>query len=447
MRYLLTGGTICTFDGEGTTWSPGALGIDANRIAFVGPAAPRDFVPDEIIDCSGKYILPGFVNAHVHLGEHLLRGWMDEVNFEGLFYSHLFSWESALTPDLIYTASLAAMAEALRCGVTTVADMYHHAAATARAVQGIGIRARLGQKILGFSLDRPPQAIPSGVDYRFDQRAFATQLDQAVGFAEQWAGEGDGRITTALAPHATNTLTAEMLRDVAKEARAGSFLVHMHLAQMRSEVETVRERDSLGCVELLAECGLLDVPFLGAHAIFLAPNEVQLLVDHGAAVAHNPIANAKDAGLIAPAIKFQEAGVTIGLGTDAFRMDILEAARFAACLHRVHAEDGAVCPAYDVLSWATRSGALAVGLGEQIGSLETGKLADVIAIDGTTIETLSTEDPYTTILYYAGPEQVRWVFVNGQPVVRDGTLVTMDLVEIRDAFEEGFRAFRKQIGR
>lgn len=447
MKYLLAGGTICTFDGACTTWAPGVLGIDANRIAFVGPAAPRDFVPDEIIDCSGKYILPGFVNAHVHLGEHLLRGWMDEINFEGLFYSHLFSWESALTPDLVYTASLAATAEALRCGVTTVADMYHHAAATARAVQEIGIRARLGQKILGFSLDRPPQSTPSGVDYRFDQRAFATQLDQAVGFAEQWAGKGDGRITTALAPHATNTLTAEMLREVAKAAREGSLLVHMHLAQMRSEVETVRERYSLGCVELLAECGLLDVPFLGAHAIFLAPNEVQLLVDHRAAVVHNPIANAKDAGLIAPAMDFQEAGVTIGLGTDAFRMDIIETARFAACLHRVHAGDGAVCPAYDVLLWATRSGALAVGLGEQIGSLEAGKLADVIAVDGATIETLSAEDPYTTILYYVGPEQVRWVFVDGKPVVRDGALVTMDLAEIRNAFEESLLAFRKQIGR
>lgn len=444
MRLLLAEGTICTFDRDQRVISPGMIGIQDGLIQFVGESVLPDFVPDKTLHCAGDFILPGFINAHVHLGEHLLRGWMDERNFERLFYSRLFTWESALDPASVYCASLAAAAEALLGGTTTVVDMYHHAEATARAVQEIGIRACIGQKILGFSLKRPPQLTASGINYHFDQGAFRAQLEAACHFADEWHAAADGRITTALAPHATNTLTRSMLEEVAEAANNRSTLIHMHLAQTESEFEEVRSREGVGCVELLAQAGILQNRLIGAHAIFLAPDEEFLLSSHHAAVAHNPIANAKDAGLIAPIPRLRDAGVHIGLGTDAFRMDLLEAARFAACLHRTHAQDPTAFLAHDVLVWATSGGAAAIGMEDRIGSLEPGKQADIVVIDGSQIHSLSSGDPYTTVLYYGGTNTIRTVLVNGQIVVEQGNLVTLGIEEIRRQFEAAVRAFLRR---
>ena len=445
MKRAFVHGILIPCDDQRSVLHDAAMAVDGSQIVGVGKDLPMGFHPDETVDCTGMILMPGLVNAHVHLGEHLFRGWMDEVAFEGLFYSTLFRWEAALTPTRVYAASLAAAIEAAKAGVTTVADMYHHAEATARALDEVGLRGLIGQKILGFDLAYPPRAAGDGIDYRFDFDAFGSQLDSASEFAEAWDGAREGRIRTSLCAHATNTLTGEMLEAVARRAGELGLPVHMHLAQMASETETVMARDGIGCVELLDRCGILEHQFLGAHGIFVRPDEMALLNRPNATIVHNPIANAKDAGLIAPVGAYQSAGVRIALGTDAFRMDLLEAARFAACIQRTTVTSGTEFAAREVLRWATAEGANALGIGDRTGSLEPGKAADLLILDADRLEAFAISDPHTQVLYYGSPSVIRQVYVDGKPIVVDGIVQTIDEKAAGEAFVEHARdAWRRE---
>jgi len=444
MKVLFSNAIILTFDEQYKVYPNGFLGVDDAVISFVGEDVPNSFHPDLEIDCHKRIIMPGLVNAHVHLGEYLFKGMMDEIDFQELFYSCLFAWEASLDPKLVYWGSLAAITEALRCGVTTVGDIYHHAEATAYAVEVSGIRACIGQLIYGFALQRPFARRRKTLN--FDSKVFMEQLEAAYQFAKKWDGKAEGRITTALAPHATNTLTPQMLEQVAKTALESSLLIHMHLAQMKSEYDMVVKKYGQGCVELLSQTGILNNKFLGAHAIFLKKTEIDLLARASAAVAHNPVANAKDAGLIAPIIALKQAGVHISLGTDAFHSNLLETARFAAYLHRVHTKDPRICPAREVLYWATKGGALALGLGDT-GSLERGKKADLIVIDLEDLNMLPKADPYKTVLYYAEPKNIRLVMVNGKILVEKGSVFTVNLEEVKRRFSESVRILYSKLNK
>ena len=447
MKRAFIHGTILTCDAAFRIHRDAVLCTDGETIVSVGAAMPSGFHPEETIDCTGSILLPGLVNAHVHLGEHLFRGWMDETSFEGLFYSTLFRWESQLSFDDVLCASRCAAAEAAKAGVTAVADLYHHPQATAQALIETGLRGLVGGKILGFALQRPPRQAGGAIDYRFEWEAFREHLDGAEAFADQWHGADAQRITAALCPHATNTLTADMLSQVADRAGRLHLPIHMHLAQMASERETVLERDGIGCVALLDRCGILEQPFLGAHGIFVAPEELYLLERPTATVVHNPIPNAKDAGLIAPMTGYQRAGVRIALGTDAFRMDLLETARFAACIQRTTVQSGTAFPAREVLQWATLGGAAALGLEDRIGSLEPGKAADLVVLKADGVESLSCGDPHTQALYYGSPGSIQSVYVDGRLIVHNGQLQRVDEGDIRHDFADRMTARWREEGR
>jgi len=446
MKRLFVHGTILPCDRIFSVFRNAFMATDDRDIVYVGERVPDGFEADEIIDCTGWTLMPGLINAHVHLGEHIFRGWMDEASFEGLFYSTLFRWEEGLTSADVLCASQAAAVESVKAGVTTVADMYHHSEASAQAVSEVGLRALIGKKILGFSLDRPPRLTSKTVDYRYDDQAFLEQLQAAEQFAKEWDGSADGRLTVALCPHATNTLTADMLTQVGHSAQSMNVPVHMHVAQMESERETVLQRDGMGCVQLLEQCGLLDGRFLGAHGIFVNQEEMSLLSRSTATIIHNPIANAKDAGLIAPIHAYQGAGVRIALGTDAFRMDLLEAARFAAYIQRTTRKDGSSFSSRRVLHWATLGGAEALGLDQRTGSLEPGKAADIIAFDMTRIEAQSVGDPVVQVLNYGSPDLIRRVYVDGHVVCSDGDVLTVNEHKLAREYKQCMEAVRVREG-
>ena len=445
MRILLAGGTICQFDRSRRCISNGYLGTEDGRIAFVSTEPPGDFAPDRTIDCHGALILPGFVNCHTHLAENLFKGLMEEVNFEGLFYTTLFRWESLLDPEMVYWGSMAGALDALRCGVTTIADMYHHASATAEAVSEVGIRGHIGQKILGFALERPPHQTECGIDYNFDFSAFSAQLDAAVEFASAWAGKANGRITTCIAPHATNTLNREMFAAIADRAAAEGLKVHLHLAQMASEREAIHSREGMGCVAFLEDVGLLDRPVLGAHAIFLDEGEIEILRRNNVSVAHNPVPNARDAAVVAPIEEMRNAGVTVGLGTDAFEMNLLATARFAVLINRVHTGRPDYLPAYDALAMATIEGAKALGLEKEIGSLEVGKKADITVFDMGRFNTQPAREPVKNLLYYGDTGNVRLVIADGEVVFEQGQFVRVDAERVRHELQRASDRLRARI--
>ena len=445
MKMLLVGGTICPFDSSRQCIQDGYLGIKDERIAFVANEPPDNFQPDRVIDCQGTLILPGFVNCHTLLAENLFKGLMEEVSFEGLFYTTFFRWEGLLDPEMVYWGSMAGALDALRCGVTTVADMYHHASAIARAVSDVGIRAYIGQKILGFSLEKPPCQTEYGINYNFDFAAFTDQLDSAIKFAKTWHGAGDGRITTCLAPHATNTLNREMFTEIARRAKAEKLSVHLHLAQMESERAEIQRREGMGCVEFLEDVGLLERPVLGAHAIFIDKAEIEILRSHNVAIAHNPVPNARDAAVVAPISRMRERGVTVGLGTDTFEMNILETARFAALINRVKTGNPGYLSAYEVLSMATIEGAKALGLDKEIGSLEAGKKADVVVFDLNRFNTQPARDPLKNLLYYGNVSNVKTVIVDGKVLLENGNFLNVDVRRVAEEFDHACSVMKDRI--
>jgi len=420
MKILLSGGTIYPFDAFLRCIPKGYLGIKDTRILLVSKEEPRDFKADRIINCQECLILPGFVNCHTHLAENVFKGLMDEVDFEGIFYTTLFRWEAQLDPEIVYWGSLAGALDALRCGVTTVADMYHYASSTAKAVSEAGLRAYIGQKILGFSLDSPPHQTSHGVNYNFDFLAFSKQLEEAITFALNWRGVSNGLITTSIAPHATNTLNREMFAEVADQARENGLGVHLHLAQMASEKEAIKAREGMECVEFLEDVGLLQGPVLGAHAIFLKEKEIERLYQYKVSISHNPVVNAKDAAVVAPVSEMREKGVNVGLGTDAFQMNMLETARFATLINRIKTGKPDYLPAYEALAMATIDGARALGLDNEIGSLETGKKADLIIFDLHHLNTQPVVDPIKNLFYYGDTSNIKLVMVDGKIVFEEG---------------------------
>jgi len=445
MKTLLSGGIIYTFSPTRRRIFGGYLGIEDGRILFVSEEKPQWFVADRTINCHGCLVLPGFIDCHTHLAENLFKGLMDEVEFEGLFYTTLFRWEARLDPEMVYWGSLAGALDALRCGVTTVADMYHHAAATAKAVCDAGLRGYIGQKVLGFSLEQPPRQSGGKVDYNFSFSSFSRQLDEALSFAEEWQGADNGRITTSIAPHATNTLNREMFVEVASQARKNKLGIHLHLAQMASEQEAIATREGMGCVEFLADVGLLEVPVLGAHAIFLEDREIKLLKQYGVSISHNPVPNAKDAAVVAPVGAMLAAGVKIGLGTDAFQMNMLETARFAALINRVKTGRPGYLPAEEALAMATIGGATVLGLEHEIGSLEVGKRADVVVFDLQLFNTQPAHDPAKSLLYYGDTSNIKMVIVDGRVIYEHGEYSMIDKQLVQREFQQASTRLKTQL--
>ena len=445
MKILLSGGTICPFNTSQQYSFKGYLGIKDTQILFISKEKPQNFVADRIINCQEFFILPGFVNCHTHLAENLFKGLMDEVNFEGLFYSTLFRWEAQLDPEMVYWGSLAGALDALRCGVTTVADMYHYPSSTAKAVSKAGLRAHIGQKILGFSLNSPPYQTGHGVNYNFNFLDFSKQLESAVTFALKWRGAASGLITTSIAPHATNTLSREMFTEVALQARENGLGIHLHLAQMASEKEEINNREGMGCVEFLEDVGLLQGPVLGAHGIFLKEKEIERLYQNKVSISHNPVSNAKDAAILAPISEMREKGVKVGLGTDAFQMNILETARFSTLINRIKTGNPDYLPAYEALAMATIDGAKALRMDKKIGSLEEGKKADIVVFDLSRLNTQPILDPIKDILYYGDISNIKLVIVNGEIVFEGGKFTNVDELLVLREFRRSIEKLRSKI--
>lgn len=445
MKILLSGGTICPFDDSQKSISKGCLGIEDEQILFISTEKPKDFKADRIVDCHECLILPGFVNCHTHLAENLFKGLMDEIDFEGLFYNTLFRWEAQLDLEMVYWGSLVGALDALRCGVTTVADMYHHASSTAKAVSEAGLRAYIGQKVLGFSLNSPPYQTGHRVNYNFNFLDFSKQLESAVTFALKWRGVSNGLITTSIAPHATNTLNREMFTEIADQARENGLGVHLHLAQMASEKEEIKVREGMGCVEFLEDVGLFQGPVLGAHGIFLEEKEIERLYQNSVSISHNPVSNAKDGAVLAPISEMREKGVKVGLGTDAFQMNMLETARFTTLINRIKTGKPNYLSAYEALAMATIEGAKALGMDEKIGSLEKGKKADIVVFDLSRLNTQPIIDPLKDLFYYGEVGNIKLVTVNGEIVFEEGKFVNVDELLVLKKFRQSVKRLRSKI--
>ena len=423
VSLVVTNAHVLTMDAEGRAFPAGAVAIDGRDIAAVGAAADvaARFQGRETIDARGQVVLPGLINTHTHAPMVLYRGLADDLALMEWLQKYIFPAEAkTVSPEFVRAGTRLAALEMIQSGTTTYADMYYFEEEIARATREAGLRAVLGQTIIRF-----PVA---------DARTPAAGISRATAFVRQF--RGDDLITPAFAPHAMYTLDGATLRAVIAAAGREQAPLLIHLAETREEVEIARKEHGATPVEYLDKLGFWSPPngttphVLAAHAVHLSESDISVLARRKVGVSHNPESNMKLASGTAPVPALRSARVPVGLGTDGAAsnndLDMFDAMRTAALLHKHESGDPRALPARQVLEMATVEGARALGLAGSVGSLEPGKRADLIVVGMTSARQTPLYDPASHLVYASRGDDVQTVIVNGRVLMRDRKMLTLD---------------------
>ena len=429
---LLTNALLLTMDEEMHQFEPGALAVKGDTIVAVGPETDirKGYSAAQVIDCGGKVLMPGLVNAHTHVPMTLMRGLADDLRLDVWLQGFVWPVEREfVSPDFVRLGTQLACAELIRTGVTCFADMYFFEEHVAKATAEAGLRAVCSQTVLKF---------PSA-----DAVSFEDSLAAARHFIEGW--KSHPLITPSVAPHAPYTCTPEILRLTAQLAVEFDVPLHTHLAETALEVENMRRENGMPVVPYVKKQGLFDAKVLAAHCVHIDDGEIRTLLHAGAGVSHNPSSNLKLASGLAPVSKMLEAGLNVGIGTDGAAsnndQDMFEEMRLAAFIAKTVSNDPTTVPAATALKMATRLGANAIHLGSVTGSLEVGKRADLILVDITRLHNSprfhrDNDSAYAQLVYAGKAADVTDVMVNGKWLMHDRKLLTLNEEElIRNAQE------------
>jgi 5-methylthioadenosine/S-adenosylhomocysteine deaminase len=423
---LLTNAHVLTMDEAFTVHAPGAIAIADGRILAVGGTG-ADYEPRDTVDCGGRVVLPGLVNAHTHAPMSLLRGLADDLRLDVWLMGYMMPVEREFVrPEFVALGTQLACAEMIRSGTTCFADMYYFEESVAEATAAAGMRALCAQTVLKF---------PSP-----DAASYEDAIARARDFIARW--KGHELIVPGVAPHAPYTCTTEILRACAELACEFDVPLHTHLAETSFEVEQSRREHGMPVVPWVRKQRLFDARVLAAHCVHVDEGEIRTLQDHGAGIAHNPTSNLKLGSGVAPVVKMLELGAAVGIGTDGAAsnndLDMFEEMRLAALLAKGVGGDPTALPARQALAMATRVGAKALHCDAITGSLEPGKRADLIVVDLEQTHNLPRfgRDPnsvYARLVYAAKATDVVDVLCNGRWLMRDRRLQTLDEAALRAA--------------
>ena len=417
---LLRGGTVLTMDARRTVLqNVDLLSIDG-RIEQLGPRlkAPR---AAEVIDCRGKFLLPGLVQAHVHLCQVLFRNRADGLTLLDWLRERIWPLEAAHDARSLRFSARLGIAELLLGGTTSILDMgtVRHTEQVLRAAHDSGIRYAGGKCLMDS---------PDAFAGLREETEAALEETRALG--RRWHGRDGDRLRYALCPRFVLSCSEQLLREVAALSQREGWLIHTHASENRAEVAEVRRRTGQDNVTYFDGLGLLGPRTALAHCVHLKAAEMRALQRTGTSAVHCPGANLKLASGIAPVPLLLERGVNVALGGDGApcnnTLDAFHELRLAATLHLPRFGPRAM-PASEVLALATVRGAQALGQAERIGSLEPGKRADVTVLDlsGPHCAPLG-DDLHATVVYCARASDVTDVLVDGRSLVRAGKLTTLD---------------------
>lgn len=423
---ILTGGIVVTMNQQFDIIHDGAVAIQAAKIVAVGSSADiaAKYESDRVVSCAGQYILPGLVNAHTHVPMTLLRGLADDLRLDVWLMGYVMPTEREfVTPEFCRLGTSLACAEMIRSGITAFADMYYFESDVAKATVQAGLRGVLGQSVLKFPTP--------------DAETYENSLEYTAKFIEEW--KGHPLITPAVAPHAPYSTTQDILKDCADLARKYDVPILIHIAETKLEQDDSVNWYGETVVPWVEEASLLDAKVLAAHCVHVTPTEIHTMHEHDTTVAHCPTSNLKLASGIAPVMDMLNAGLTVGIGTDGPAsnndLDMFEEVRLAAILAKTAENDPTALPARTALLMATRQGAEALFLGDVTGSLEVGKLADVITVDARPPHNMPQFNReqnaiYSRLVYASKSTDVLNVICNGQWLMRDRQLLTVNEAEL-----------------
>jgi len=429
---LLTNAIVLTMDEEMHQFEPGAVAVRGDSILAVGPEADvrKAFIAAQVVDCGGKVLMPGLVNAHTHVPMTLMRGLADDLRLDVWLQGYMWPVEREfVSPEFVRLGTQLACAELIRTGVTCFADMYFFEENVAKATAEAGLRAVCSQTVLKFP---SPDAV-----------SFEDSLAAARDFIEHW--KGHSLITPSVAPHAPYTCTPEILRAAAQLAAEFDVPLHTHIAETALEVENMRRENGMPVVPYVKKQGLFDAKVLAAHCIHIDEGEMRTLLHAGAGVSHNPSSNLKLASGFAQVQKMLDLGLNVGIGTDGAAsnndLDMFEEVRLAAFVAKTVSNDPTAVPAATALKMATRLGARAMHLGHITGSLEAGKRADLILVDISPLHNSprfrhNVDNIYSQLVYAGKATDVSDVMVNGKWLMHNRELLTIEENELTAAAQE-----------
>lgn len=419
---LITGGTVLTMNEQNQVIERGVVAIKDNQIIAVGSAElSQKYQATKVLDVDGDIVMPGLINTHTHASMTVFRSLADDV--PDRLHRYIFPLENKLVSrDMVRIGADLANVEMVKGGVTTYADMYYFEDEVAKTVDKIGLRAVLGESVIKYPVADAKNA-SEGIAY-------------AVNFIKQY--KNHPRITPAFAPHAPYTNTAEDLQKITKLAEDLDVPVMIHLAETDREVEVIAKMTGGKTpVQFMADIGALNHRLLAAHAIMVNEQDLELLKKHNVGVAHNMSANIKSAKGIAPVTKMLEKGIRVGLGTDGpmsgNTITTMDELGQVAKMHKLSTKNRAAMPPLTVVQLATMGSAKALNMADKIGSLEVGKLADLIVVDSKAPNMVPMYNPFSALVYGAYGANVRHTIVDGKILMQDRKLLTVDEHAIRNA--------------
>jgi 5-methylthioadenosine/S-adenosylhomocysteine deaminase len=434
---IIHSGTVVTVNEAFDILPNGRVCLSNGRIESVESTLPGGVLPDaqQMIDARGGIIMPGLVNTHTHAAMVLFRGLADDLSLMTWLKDYIFKAESLwLDERRVRTACRLSFADMLLSGTTTCCDGYFFEHAVAQAAQESGIRAMLAQGIVDF----PAPGIP-------DPRE---NVDRAKDFVHRWQGKTP-LIRPGLFCHSPYTCGEKTLRAAREVADQAGCLLQIHVAETKDEVDAMRRDKGISPFEYLESIGVLTDKTLVVHGVWATEGDMIRMARQRVGVSVATESEMKLASGVAPVPQFLEAGLAVGLGTDGCasnnNQDMFQEMDFVAKLHKVCSLDPTSMDSRTVLRLATQGGADAIGMGDDIGSIEVGKRGDLIVIDTSKPRWTPVYDPCSHLVYVADGLDVRDVLVDGKPVVEQGVLLTMDLDDVIATVEEAVNPIRSWI--
>ena len=433
---LFKNATILTMNAARDIISDGAIAIDGSRIVAVDKTAALlpMYGNDEVIDVQGKLVIPGLIDTHVHLAQALIRGCADDMSLIKWLCERVWVLQGNFTTDDGYASARLCIAEMLKSGTTTFLEsMLAHRYGfdgIARAVEESGIRACLA----GIVMDTGTYATQDNAMHPGMIESRETSLFGVLDMHSKWNGAANDRIHVWFGPRTPGGVSDELYREMSALANQRDMGITMHLAEVEADKIFLNQKYGLSPVAYAESVGLLGPRSVLVHMVWLTREDIEKLAATRTSVSHNPSSNSKLASGVCKVPQMLASGVNVALGCDGGPSnndyDMIREMKLAALIHKAVTLDPLIMPAETVLELATINGARALGLEHEIGSLEAGKKADLVVVDLNRLHTAPSINPVSTLVYAATGGDVDMVVVDGQVVVEQGNLLTMDEDEV-----------------
>ncbi len=420
MSYYLQNARIIKLGGK-QALEDAVVVVDGDQITYAGDPQMAPNIPDdaEVIDLGGRIVMPGLVNAHSHSPMTLFRGTSDDMPLHNWLNDRIWPLEEHLDEEAIYWGSMLAIAEMVAGGVCAFNDMYFMTEQTVRAVEQAHIRATLPLAMTCQSEDRD---------------VITDKLQPAIAFFERFHNKANGRVRVTLAPHAEYTCSPAFLRECGVQAKRLGAAIHIHISETQDEHEACKKRYGKTPIQLLQSLGVLDVPVLAAHCVFVEEEDIRIMADHDVTVLHCPGSNLKLGSGVAPLDRFLEAKVRVALGTDGAasnnNLNMFEEIQLAALLQKGIHRNAELVSAEQALKMATINGALALQTGG--GKVKEGSKADLTVLDIYRPHMIPLANALHNIVYSAQAADVWMNMVDGKVLYHAGNFTMLDIHRVME---------------